>query len=347
VCGGAFTDVYYSIEDKVTLEKRHVCRDCEKAYPNCFVCGLPANTNAAAFVQLPDQRVLCGRDARTAVLQEEEGLRICREVRDGLDRLFSRFTSFPETNVTVGLVDRVHLLELFKLAGNDYRCPNVWGITESKNSHHATEYSISLMSALPRSWFEATCAHEYAHTWVGDHLARARKAGLSRDAEEGFCELVSFLFMESLNDETQKAMILRNPYTRGQIDLFVAAYRSYGINEVLDWMEFGTDDQLSASDPGRVRKISSHRPAAPTLSVPFTGTTATPAPNNLVLKAIFWDQKRPRALVNDQILGPNEQAKVRIGNTNVLVRCLSVFPDAVQLQLVGTGQEQTLRLKSK
>src|SRR5579859_7934638 len=104
ICGGPFIDVYYSIEDKVTLEKKHVCKTCEQSFPDCFVCGLPANTNTTGFITLPDQRALCARDSKTAVLREEDGLRICREVHEELDRLFSRFTSFPETNVTVRMV---------------------------------------------------------------------------------------------------------------------------------------------------------------------------------------------------------------------------------------------------
>src|SRR5438270_299791 len=100
ICGAPIIDVYYGLEDRVTLEKKHICKQCELSFPVCFVCGLPANTNSPGFMQLPDSRVLCSRDARIAVLNEEDGVRICREVRDGLDRLFSRFTSFPETNVT-------------------------------------------------------------------------------------------------------------------------------------------------------------------------------------------------------------------------------------------------------
>jgi hypothetical protein len=219
ICGGPIVDVYYNIEDKVTLENKHICKQCERLYPVCFVCGLPAMTNAPGFVELPDQRTLCSRDAKTAVLDEEEGRRIGHDVREGLDRLFSRFTTFPETNVTFGLVDRVHLFELFKLLGNDYHCPNVWGITQTLTNQHGAEYQISLMSALPLSWFEATCAHECAHTWVGEHIAPTRRLRLAQDAEEGFCELVSFLYMESLNDHAQTALILRNAYTRGQIDL--------------------------------------------------------------------------------------------------------------------------------
>lgn len=348
VCAEPILDVYYSFEDQVTLEKGHVCKKCEESYPECFVCSLPANTNAAGFLRLSDGRVICARDAKTAVLQPEDGLRICREVRDGLDRLFSRFTTFPETNVAVGMADRVHLVELFKLAGNDYHCPNVWGYTQTKTNHNRLEYRISLMTGLPLTWFKATCAHEYSHAWIGDHLSPGRKDALGKDAEEGFCELVSFLYMDSLNDEAGKARILRNSYTRGQIDLFVAAEESYGFNEVLDWMQLGIDDQLSATDPGRLRNVALHpRSTSPPFNLPLGKPVPANPPDTLVLKAIFWDQKRPLALINDRTFGPDEQARVRIGNTNVLVRCLSISEDSVQLRVAGSSTQQTLRLKPK
>ncbi|HLH53618.1 MAG TPA: protein DA1 [Verrucomicrobiae bacterium] len=343
ICGQPFGDIYYALEDKVTLEKKHVCKTCEQSYPVCFVCGLPANTNLAGFKALPDARVLCSRDSATAVLQEEEGKQICRDVRDELNRLFSRFTTFPETNMTTRMVDRVHLVELFNLAGNDYRCPNVWGITETRTNHNRRFYVISLMSGLPRPWFEATCAHELGHAWVGDHVSAARKAVLSRDAEEGFCELLSFLLMDSRNDEPQQAHILRNPYTRGQIDFFVAAERIYGFNEILDWMQFGIDDRLS-EDPSRIRNISQKLAANRWLNAVAPAGSPRPAPNALVLKAIIWDPRHPTALINNRPFAVGEQATVHVGTTNVLVRCLGITPDSVQLRIVNTDREETLML---
>jgi hypothetical protein len=347
ICGGPLVEVYYSLEDKVTLERKHICKDCERTYPVCFVCGLPARTNAPGFAQLPDQRVLCGRDARSAVLDEGEGRRVCREVRDGLDRMFSRFTVFPDTNVTVGLVDRVHLAEMFKLLGNDYQCPNVWGLTETRTNGQQLSYRISILSGLPLDWFQATSAHEYAHAWMGDHVTAARRQSLSRDAEEGFCELVSYLYMESQNDRAQTALILRNAYTRGQIDLFVEAERSYGFNEILDWMQFGLDDRLSAAEPGRVRNITSlfGRSRAP--GATWAGGSTPKVPDRLVLKAIIWDEKRPLALVNDRTLALNEEARVRVGNTNLLVRCVGITSGAVRLRVAGSDRDETLTLPSK
>jgi len=345
-CGAVPYGHVYLVQDAVTFEKVAICTNCEAIYPTCFVCGLPARTNAPGFVALPDGRSLCARDASTAVLQSDDGLRICRDARGALDRLFSRFLAFPDTNVTVTIVDRVHLVDLFKLAGNDYHCPNVWGYTQSSTNENRVEHHISLMSGLPLDWFQATCAHEYTHTWVSDNVPADRRKTFGRDSEEGFCELVSFLFMDSQDDQAQKARILRNAYTRGQVDLYVAAEKSYGLNEVVDWVKYGTDEELSADDPGRVRRIALPRPAgSPAINLVRMAPASAPAA--LVLKAVFWDPAHPSALINDHTFIVNEDGKVRIGATNVLVRCLAIRQNGVRIRLLASGEEKELLLKRR
>jgi hypothetical protein len=348
VCGAAPAGGFYLIKDKVTSEKVQVCTNCAAVYPDCFVCGLPARTNAPGFIRLPDGRALCARDARTAVLSEEDGTRVCRETRDDLERLFSRFLSFPDTNVTVATIDRVHLQDLFKFAGNDYHCPNVWGYTQSRTNQNRLEHQISVLSGLPLIWFQATCAHEYTHAWISQNLTRSRRQTLGRDAEEGFCELVSYLLMDSKNDDTQKGMILSNGYTRGQIDLFLEAERRYGFNDVVDWIQYGTDDKLSRDEPGRIRDIQApRRVLAPSLRLPAPGAEPPTVPPALVLKAVFWGPSRPSALINDHTFALNEEARVRLGATNITVRCLAIRQNAVRVRLLNSGEERELFLKPK
>ncbi len=348
VCGTLPFGSIYLVTDAVTGEKATVCTNCAALYPDCFLCGLPANTNAAGFMLLPDERALCARDGKTAILREDEAMRICREVRDELDRVFSRFMSFPETNVSLAFVDRVHLLELFKLAGNDYHCPNVWGYTQTSTNRGRVEYRISLMSGLLPSWFRATCAHEYTHTWLAEHVSRHRRETLGRDAEEGFCELMAYLLMDAQHDEAQKRMILRNQYTRGQIALFVAAQNQYGLNDVLDWIQFGVDATLSANDPSRIRKIEGpvQRIASAT-AFPAIGSEPARAPTSLVLKAIFWNEKQPVAIINDKSFSLRQEAKVYLNGTNVTVRCLSIRPGAVTIHVAGSPLDQVLQLKQR
>ncbi|HWX21538.1 MAG TPA: protein DA1, partial [Candidatus Binatia bacterium] len=278
-----------------------------------------------------------------------EGVRNFHEVRDSLDRLFARFSGFPEKNITVAMVDRIHLQELFTLAGNDYHCPNVFGYTQSETNGNRIEHRISLMTGLPLSWFQATCAHELSHAWVAENVPPKRRQRLVRETEEGFCELVAFLYSDSRNDEAEKAKILRNAYTRGQIDLFVAAHNSYGLNDVLDWMRYGTDPLLSSSDATRIHSVAlpQQKRTAPVASFPMARVEAPPAPTTLVLKAVIWDAKRPLALINDRTFGVQEEGKVHLGTTNVTVRCLAIRQNSVRIQVNGTPGEQELLLKAK
>src|SRR4029077_16117704 len=101
---------------------------------------------------------------KNAVLNDDEAKQIYDQVHYDLDRLFSRFITFPTTNIATTIVDRVNLLELFKIPGNDYSCPNVLGYISSKtNRAGQIRHKMSLLSALPRGQFKAVWAHELTH----------------------------------------------------------------------------------------------------------------------------------------------------------------------------------------
>ncbi len=107
ICGKPISGTIYLATDKVTGEQKEVCSDCLKL-PRCAICGLPVKDG----MQLPDGRFLCTRDARTAVLKADDAERICAQVKDDLDRLFSRFTAFPE-KVDVSVIDRIDVDSMF------------------------------------------------------------------------------------------------------------------------------------------------------------------------------------------------------------------------------------------
>lgn len=331
-------------EDKITSEKVRVCRSCSMEAPDCFLCGVPAWTNAPGFLALADGRAICERDAKTVVLREDEALQICRDVHNELDHLMSRFMTFPDTNVTVAMVDRLNLQTLFRLAGNDYSFPDVWGYTRTL-TNGTLRHEISLMSALPRRWVEATCAHEYTHAWVRENISAAREKTLGRDAEEGLCELISFLLMDARHAESQKEVILKNAYTRGQINLFLDAHTRYGLNDILDWVRFGSDKELSWDDPTRVRRLETAGPARPAgNSLVFAPPPPTDAPTNLVLRAVLWNPQRPSAIINGRTFFANEEGKVRLGATNVMIRCQEIRQNGARIRLLGSGEELDLKL---
>jgi hypothetical protein len=343
ICGGRFGDTIYTKTDSITHEKKYMCYACASWPDDCYICGLPARQNS---LELPDGRFLCARDSKAVVLDDRKALRICNEAREALDRLLARFTTFPGTNVDVEIVDRVNLMELFKVPGNDFACPNVLGYTQFTTNEDNLEITISLMSGLLPAEFKSTVAHEYTHCWVFENVSPKRRKALNRSAEEGFCELISYLLMDAQREEGQKRVILGNAYSRGQIQMFIEAEKRYGLDDVLEWMKHGVDAQLK--DPAKVRDLET-----PRLERPAPATNAAvyvyeppPAPDTLILRSVSWIRNQPLAVINDRTLGVGESAKVRLGKTNVLVRCLAITNDSARIQLVGSGEEQKLFLKT-
>jgi len=306
------------------------------------------------FTTLPDGRVICKRDVSTVVLDDKQASQICDNVKEDLDRQFIRFITFPETNVTVELMDRIKLQELYKIIGNDFSCPNTLGCTETKTNHGQRFFEISILSGQPREDLMITCVHEYAHTWIIENVPPARAKKIGKDAVEGFCELLSYLYAEQQGLAASKSNILANHYTRGQIDLFIAAHRQYGFGDIVDWMKSGDDPVLLRDDLSRVRRMED-RPktkivAANTPLVSAVTATNNPPPKlpeQLVLQGITWSKTQPMALINGRTLSVNEEAKVTVSSTNVLVRCVAIREDAVVIQVGGAGELRTLTIKRK
>lgn len=340
VCGEEITsETIYVFTDEVTHEKKHVCYDCSIIPDVCFVCGMPVKKEA---VKLQDGRVLCSRDVKDAVMDADEAKRMFREVADQLDRLLSRFTSFP-TNVNLAVVDRVNLEALFKVPGNDVDCPDILGYFQMKTNHQRVRYDINLMSALPRAQLKSTCAHELSHAWIAENVSVKRRESLDADAKEGFCELVAYLLMDSQNESEEMKSILQNNYTRGQIELFIAAERAHGFNDVLDWMRWGTDGKLDEDSPNRVREVEIPRAkTAVVTSVPVYLNQPISAPETLMLKGISGGKGHELAMINDQSLAVGESAKVHVGGTNILVKCLEIRDGSVRIRVVGSGEEREL-----
>jgi hypothetical protein len=339
ICGKPITGSAYIVTDKVTGERKIICSDCAKL-PQCYICGLPVKDGG---VELADGRYLCARDAKTVVLKVEDTEQICAGVKDGLDRLFSRFTSFP-TNVDVAAIDHIDAYSIFQSES-----PDLLGCTQPLTGDNGEKrYKISLMTGLPLSELKETCAHEYSHTWVGENVPAERHRRIARAAEEGFCEMVGYLYMDSQNDENEKKRVMANLYTRGQVALFVEAERRYGFDQVLDWMKYGTTSQLEAGHLEELRDIK--MPTAGSVAVdPVVPakikkiSPPAPAPATIQLQGILWGST-PTAMINGRPFGVNDVDKVKFGETNVTLRCLAIQPGSVFIQNVGSGQEQELRL---
>jgi hypothetical protein len=343
ICGKEIHGTIYLMTDKVTGEQVLVCSDCIKL-PRCSICGLPVKDGG---VELPDGRYLCARDARTVVLNADDARQICAQVKDDLDRLFSRFTSFP-TNVDVTVIDRIDVASMFNTEGNSSESPDLLGCIRPVTANNQTRYKMSLLTGMPLAQLKETCAHEYSHAWVGENVPKERHARLARDAEEGFCEMTGYLLMDSQNEEVEKKRVLQNHYTRGQIDLFIEAEQRYGFDEVLDWMKYGVAPKLEAGHVDELRDVRMP-PANPVAGSPaiFSGmkpaSKPAPAPATLKLGGILWGNP-PAAIINGRSFLVHDLEKVPLGNTNVMVRCLEIREKSVRIQNLGSGNEQELSL---
>ena len=339
ICGQPINGQIYLMTDEVTGQQVEVCSNCLQL-PRCFICGLPVKDG----LRLPDGRWLCARDSKTAVLDVEDVQRIFGQVHDDLDHQFARFTSFP-TNVDVSVIDRVDVDSMFQLMGNSFESPDVLGVTEPIMTNSVRRYEISLLTGQPLAQLEEVCAHELSHAWVGENVPPERHARLDRNAEEGFCEMMGYLLMDSLGEEGEKKRVLANSYTRGQVQLFIEAEQQYGFDEVLDWMQYGVSGRLVAGQVDEIRDVKMPVDASVEkfAARKDVGSLPPPAPAGLRLQGILWGAA-PEAIINGRSFFAGDQFSVRVGQTNETIRCLGISRTAVQIRDVDSGKQEQLDL---
>ena len=73
VCGGPLERVAYFFQDKVAGDKKQLCEKCALLTRICYLCGLPMKGD---FQKLSDGRILCARDVKNVMLDEEEAQQI-------------------------------------------------------------------------------------------------------------------------------------------------------------------------------------------------------------------------------------------------------------------------------
>ncbi len=345
ICGQKITGKFYTMEDRAEGGRVKVCLACADLEERCFACGLPVKTN---YLALTDGRLLCARDAKDAMESEEEAKKICEEVPQELNRMFARFLTMPTDDAVISIVDRYHLESLFKAPGYDRACGSVFGATQSHDLPGGKfVHSISILSHLKKSRLQAVVAHEFAHAWVRENVSAERRAKLSPDAVEGFCEWMAYNYMQAQHEPFELQVIKASSYTKGQISVLLETEDRFGFNTVLDWMKSGEDAKLETNNLERANALLaglSRVPATPAfLFVP----TAPPPPNpdHLVLKAISSSGGRRLAVINNRTFETLERGRVPLGETNVAIRCLEIRTDSVVVQVEGSTARQELFLK--
>ncbi len=344
VCDKTIEGMFYRATDRVNGAALEVCTNCVTLESRCFACGLPVKPDA---FKLEDGRFLCARDAKDAV-RDDDAKDICLETREDLDRLYWGLLTFPATNVIVNIVDRFALESLFKSPGYGQRCTSVFGATRSSQvADNRSIHSISVLSGLSKVKLGAVAAHEFGHAWLYENLRKERKAALSPDAVEAFCELLAYELMEQRGETMEKKSIKENPYTRGQLDTFLAAKSRHGFTAIMDWMKTGEADKLDAADPDGVNALRVAKSSPTFALVNYAVASPAPLPDKLVLKALTGPAGRRFAIINDRTFAVMESAKVRLAATNLAVRCLEIRSNSVLIQIEGTGQKEELFLPGR
>jgi len=344
VCEKFIEGKHFRVEDKAHGGKVDVCGDCADLDTRCFACSLPVKSTAA---KLADGRFLCARDSKEAIQENDEARKICLQTREELDRFYSRFLTFPGTNVLITIVDRFTLESLFKSPGYGRRCTAVFGATSSHElEDRAYVHTVNVLSGLSRKRLEAVAAHEFGHTWLVENLSPERKATLAPEAVEAFCELIAYQWMEQQKASFEKQAIKESPYTRGQLDAFLAADARHGFNAVLDWLKSGEASNLNAEDPDGVREVRATIVPAQPPRAPVNAGVQAPPPllDKLALKGITGTPGRRLAIINDRTFGVMDLARMQLAKTNLLVRCLEIRTNSVLIRIEGTGERQELFL---
>jgi hypothetical protein len=212
-------------------------------------------------------------------------------------------------------------------------------LTRSRRySKESFEHEIFLCTGLGRERLAAVAAHEFTHAWIQENVPRDR--ALDSDVEEAFCELAAYHIMQRRGQELECRMILDNAYTRGKIDVLVKASDSYQFHRVAAWMKSGRDNSLEADRTDRVIALKE----APQAFFGFPEVVHARAPEVLTLKGLSGRASRRFALINDTTLTAGEQARVRVANTNVVVRCDEIRDHSVVIHVDGVPAPVELQL---
>jgi hypothetical protein len=329
ICQAQLAAQYFWLSGPALPEKIPVCEPCTKLESKCAVCLVPIKDHGR---KLGDGRWLCQKHFESGVFREAEALRIYEETRRDLQAILAGAGVLPDRNITVTLVDGVQLKRHNQKMPSEHDDTSILGLTRTRFfPNRQFQHSIYLLDGLNPARLAAVCAHEYTHTWLHENLPPGRV--LNRDTLEGFCELVAYKLMVRRKEEIEKRVILANAYTRGQVNAFVQAEAAHHFYRIIQWVKTGVDEVI----PENSRVLAIARELDETVPVvwPPPPPLATPVPGTLTLKGISGSRGRRFVLINDCTLTRNEEGRVRVGTSNVVVRCVEIRDRSAVIQVQG------------
>ena len=94
-----------------------------------------------------------------------------------------------------------------------------------------------------------------------------------------------------------KKFILKNLYTRGQVQLFIEGNNKYGFDQILDWMQYGDTSELETGRLDKILDVVMPRPASVTDSPAAVNSNSVAKSISKPISTPAW---LPLASGNDQ-----------------------------------------------
>ncbi len=342
ICSKRYGSSVYGVTRTGHEAKVFVCGSCAKLETTCYICNIPV---LHKLTRLADGRLLCEDDTRRAVLTQDAAARVFDDVKRDTQTILARVGLLPHHNIQLTLEAKARLDKSGAnlISAHDDRL--LMGLTRSTGTGAGQmQHSISLLYGLTRERMMVVSAHEYAHAWMHENVRRK----LNQDTVEGFCDWIAYKLITKGIFPQETKTLLASDYSKGQLQAFLAAEERHNFYRVIQWVKSGVDPEI---EPEKLERILALReePSAP---LEETFAFAPPAPvravqTNLMLKGLSGSKTRRFALINEGTFGVNEQGKVRLGESNVVIRCLEIRHDAAVVQVTGEAAPRTLTLDTE
>lgn len=231
ICNTALEGYYVENEFGQSYHSKH-----KAEYSNCFSCNrLMAPGICGVSRTYNDGRKICTECVKEYIPMDGEFPSVMRRV---IYRLKDIGLTVRQDNISITGVSRT---ELKRKMGSEYAegargyCHSVKN-TETRNGNIISEniqHSIYVLNGLPQTQTEGIIAHELMHAWMFENSNKK----LTQQQNEGSCNLVSWYYLRSLQNEKAKTEAVRiendeDPVYGGGFRLMKSNYRS--LNDLLN-----------------------------------------------------------------------------------------------------------------
>lgn len=332
-------EVSFRATDRVEQTEREVCSRCAARPELCFLCALPTRADR---LSLSDGRHYCARDASRALFDGERIRRLGSEVVEKMQRSLARFMTFPGARIDWKVEDYAQRTEA--LEEEPVRCRHpVMRFSTRADGDGSIRYEVTLLNGLPEAWLLSAAAHGVAHAWLLEEVSGERR--LASGTVEAFCEWIAWHALKAMGEPAEAERVLAGELARSQLAVFLEADRVYDMFRILEWMRFGTEDRLVAGDTDRVRRLDERlrsERGEPRQVIPPAPAVAR-GPDRLVLRTILGSGNRRLALINNATLAVGEEGRALVGTNFVLLRCVAMGEDWVEVKVDHADQLVILR----